>query len=291
LNDKSWRPSAILPLLLELARALRARRFYLPDDPAQHKILQRTASIWSAAFKRAGTLRLLVGEQSFHCPDGPAVGGPGVRELASALHALRVQQIVVLSGLSAREVIQLVTVLAHAVDSAAPPGPFSAKLAEADVTRIRLDDGDGKEGLPTEPVSPRGSQTVSTEIQGTSEEPSEAAQVDRLLGELERSARAPDYERVSRELESVLRARMQEKDYVDAYRAALVFGRHGSGVGAKLPEVQSRACETLHRLLLDNEELLRIAVQRAYIPDSGSMVEAIQLLAVLGTEIVPRLLE
>ena len=293
-----WRSAAVLPLLLELVRALRARRFYLPEDPAQAVVLQRSASIWAGAFSRGGPLRLAVVDQAFRIAGGGELGGAGVRELARSFTELGIRELHVLPGLAPRELVQLVELLALAVDSAAPVRPLAPALKAVGIAHLELVEAAVPPPSPTAlepeiPVVPptRAVATRPPDSEIVGEHAGEAPAVERFLAELDRCVRPADYERIARDLDAALRERMQEKDYVDAYRAALVFGRHCAGVGPKLPEVQARATEALHRLLLGSEELLRIAVQRAYASGSGSAVEAIQLLVALGGEIVPRLLE
>jgi HEAT repeat protein len=290
-----WRSAAVLPLLLELVRALRARRFFLPEDPNQAVVLQRSASIWAGAFSRGASLRLAVAADAFRISRDQELGGAGVRELARSLGELGIRELCVLPGLAPRELIQFVEILARAVDSAAPVRPLAPALAQAGIVHLAL-----VEAQPAPAAQPVAAAPATPALPPTRavappppevERAAEISPIEGLLADLDRCARPSDYERIARDLDAALRGRMEEKDYVDAYRAALVFGRHCAGVGSKLPEVQARATEALHRLLLGSEELLRIAVQRAYAPGSGSAVEAVQLLVALGGEIVPRLLE
>ncbi len=290
-----WRSAAVLPLLLELVRALRARRFYLPEDPGQAVVLQRSASIWAGAFSRGASLRLSVAPDVFGISGGQELGGAGVRELARSFTELRIRELCVLPGLTPRELVQFVEILARAVDSAAPVLPLAPALARAGIVHVQLVEAEPPPVVPAastvHSATPAAAAPTAVPAQTAVEAAVETSPIEGLLTDLDRCVRASDYERMARDLEAALRLRMEEKDYVDAYRAALVFGRHCAGVGAKLPEVQARATEALHRLLLGSEELLRIAVQRAYAPGSGSAVEAVQLLVALGGEVVPRLLE
>ena len=283
MSEAIWRPSALMPLLLELTRALRARRFYLPTDPAQSAVLQRSARVWTAAFARAPVLRLDVTEREFGLASGERLSGAGVKDLARALHGAGVHRLAVLPGLQAEEFMRLVELLAGVADAAGPDSALVRALSESELPH--LSSGDVEEA-PTLVARPTG---VPTRILADAK--TTDGTIDALVGELERSIRAEDYARIASELEAQLGERMADKDYVDAYRTALALGRHCAGVGPKLPEIQVCASRMLHRLVFGNEELLRIAVQRAYAQATGSAVEAVQLLVALGSDVVPRLLE
>ncbi len=321
-----------MPLLLELTRALRARRFYLPEDPAQASVLQRAARVWTAALARSAVLSLHAEENGFELGVGVQLSGPGLGDLSRALRDAGVSSLVVLPGLREEEFLLFVGLLARAADAAAPEPGLMRALATAELPHICSGDagpislvreelareGARETGRP-EPDGPQDSGSDSDsdlssgqQVQADAEPPEaeapiesalpssheitgelafDANPIDDLIAELERSPSLANYERVCRSIASELEQRMHDKDYVDAYRTALVLGRHSAGLGPKLVQVPRCASDTLRNLVFGSEELLRISVQRAYAPATGSAVEAVQLLVALGAEIVPRLLE
>ncbi|MFQ5699560.1 MAG: HEAT repeat domain-containing protein [Myxococcota bacterium] len=74
----------VSPLLLELARAYRARRHYSRGEEPLRHALGHTARIWKGALGR-GTLRLEVRGGLLALPGGPVIRGPGIDELGREL--------------------------------------------------------------------------------------------------------------------------------------------------------------------------------------------------------------
>src|SRR5262245_40300821 len=83
--DAGWRATAVSPLLLELTRALRARRLYPSANPALDEILGQAGAIWASALARSPVLRLSVHADGFSIASGERVMGPSLAELASEL--------------------------------------------------------------------------------------------------------------------------------------------------------------------------------------------------------------
>jgi len=386
MGGAGWRAATAMPLLLELTRALRASRFYLPDDPAQASVLQRAARVWTAALSKSAVLNLRAIENGFEVGQGIRLSGPGLSDLARALCDVGVSSLVVLPGLREDEFFRFVKLLARAADAAAPepalmralatselphlcsgdvgavgamgsasasasasgsesigvqasqptlaigaaePQPAEVDPSASEATPVRPEclqpeTGEQVAGSSTEPAAPDpaaieppessasgapgavGAEAASTAGAGAAWAAPEASddphlisgelgidenRIDVLIGELDRADAREVYQRLCVELVDELRRRMEDKDFVDAYRSALVLGRHGAGLGPRLPQVREDAARTLQELVFGNEELLRISVQRAYASATGSAVEAVQLLVALGPDIVPRLLE
>jgi len=231
LSDAGWRSMAVMPLLLELMRALRARRFYLPGDPAQAAVLQRSARVWTAAFARRPTLNLKVDAVGFELGDATRLAGSGVRDLATLLHAAGIERLVVTPAVRADEFQRFVELLAQAADSAAPiEGGLRAALSRADLTHICVGGDDAGPAFDEE-IQARESAGAAEDL----DPPGDDGRIEQLIAELEATSDEQAYSAACAGLTELLRARMAERDFVDAYRVALALGRHCAGVGRKAP--------------------------------------------------------
>ena len=109
----------VAPLLLELARARRARQFLAPDHSTFRDALDRATRLWRSTLSGVGALTLGVGEHGFSLPGGTPVRGPGIEELARDLLERGIAGFRVEPGIEAEAFEPLVEVLAGPPDASA----------------------------------------------------------------------------------------------------------------------------------------------------------------------------
>lgn len=294
MGPTTWSCGTTQPLLLELARALRARTSLsgTPGNGSQ-PCVRYAARVWASAVAHAPPLDLEVRDTSFALDGEEALGGPGLSRLAHTLHQLGVRSLHVdpelepreleafidraaqgMSGaalveaLHAAQVAHLSVSLApepeHPGDarSAARPGRFLARMAEAVTPR-------------EPPVLPCSSATETLLEQ---------------LAELELCSEAASYARALEQIDQTL-GQPVGAGTADAYRAAVVLGRHASHGGGRDSEIRrlarSRACD----LVLEGAGLLELVLQQAHSGAAASARPAVHLLTTLGAEVMPLLLD
>jgi len=84
----------LAPLVLDLARAMRARRAHPPDHPVVAEALARAALAWQAAASSGGPLELSPGAGRLEQGGGRPLEGAGAAELANELRARGVERLV-----------------------------------------------------------------------------------------------------------------------------------------------------------------------------------------------------
>jgi len=278
------RAEAAAPLLLELARAARARRFYSASHPTVHDALRRSAAGFRDALARLGTLRLDVIPGGFTLDDGTPVAGLGLDELSDLLRARGVTCLDARPGLELRELAVTVDLLASDDEV-----PLADLLNAHDVWNLRCGDADQR-GRSTGPRLQQPGEADGEDR--TPRTPPGRATLDLLglLGELDRCEQPRGYQMVARRMEPALAQLLDEKNYVDAYRAVLVFARHVAGRGPSRRAVREEAHGQL-RALLVHEEFLRYVVDQARSDASLTSVQAVQVLDSVGAPAVSLLLE
>ena len=147
------------PLLLELARARRARQFFPREHATPKGAVERAAKLWRTTLTESGRLRLRVEEGGFAVTGGSTVGGPGIAELARDFLARGIATLAIDGAVEARELEPVVEVLAL---EPGPGGPerLSQQLSEvgARCVRLALDEGPrpperSEAPTPAEPVT------------------------------------------------------------------------------------------------------------------------------------------
>jgi HEAT repeat protein len=129
-------PDRVAPLLLELARAFRARQFYPPTHPALREALERTASVWLEALAEVGELRLELRQGLFAIEGGRGVQGAGIDEVAQELGRRRARRLRIHPSVSPEELAALVDALSDSESGESPPGGLEAALGRAGVRHI-----------------------------------------------------------------------------------------------------------------------------------------------------------
>ncbi|MBW2281635.1 MAG: HEAT repeat domain-containing protein [Deltaproteobacteria bacterium] len=292
-----WRPSEqeVGPLLLELARAARARRFYPAAHPTVQGAVKRTSVAWRDTLERRGSFEVRVRPDGFGLPDGTRIETLGCQELAGMLRGWGVSSLYAESGLDLRQVAAIVDLL-----NGNGGLPLPDLLQAHDVRHLRVTcNGAAPEPesahVPTaEPVEPdpTPAATPTTATAADSRAPIRDGTLEllRLIAELERCDEAGSYRMVSRRMRGVVDRLFENKDYVDAYRAALVYCRHASeGPGLPL-EIRQEARSAL-RELGSNDGMLRFIVDKACASSALTSVQAVQVLRCMGSAVVAMLLE
>jgi HEAT repeat protein len=129
-------PDQVAPLLLELARAFRARQFYPATHPALREVLERTGSVWTEALGEIGELHLELRQGLFTIEGGAAVQGPGIDEVAQELGRRRAKRLRIHPGVSPPELEALVDALSGCEPSETDADGLEATLERAGVRRI-----------------------------------------------------------------------------------------------------------------------------------------------------------
>jgi hypothetical protein len=130
----SYSVEQITPLLLELARACRARRFYAPGHPALRDVIDHASRVWRGGLG-ADELVLELRRGVFALPDGPALEAPGVDEVAMELCRHRARRLRVHPGVGPADLAALVDALCEepAEDGG---GHIEGSLARAGVLHL-----------------------------------------------------------------------------------------------------------------------------------------------------------
>lgn len=260
----------VAPLLLELARAARARRFYPAAHPTVQGALKRSAVAWREAL-REGELRVDVGPEGFRLESGDPIEALGCEELSALLRERGVTGLAGAPGLDLRQLATFIDLLC--ADSRTP---LATLLREHQVHCLRVTERTGTGAAPA---------------QGTRREMSDATlELLRLIAELERADEAGTYRMVARRMRAPLERLLEVKNHVDAYRAALVYCRHASD-GPDLPGELREEARTCLRELISDEQMIRFVIDKASAGSSLTSVQAVQVLICAGPPAVSALLE
>ncbi len=275
----------VAPLLIELARAVRAQQFLEDGHPTLRHALAKAAAIWSAGLAEVGTLDLEVTERGFAIGGTVPLEGPGLDELARTLHQHRVLGLQVHPKLEAEELRRLAEGLARPPAQHEAEGGLARALAGAGVRHLAL------WPMP-EPAQPSG--RVAGERQVPAPEPPRdsdpTVELVRALADLEPCDELPAYKETADRVSTLLEQLLGADNSVDAYRAALVYGRHVGDSVARSPEIRAAARERL-KALFRNETMLALLLERAYARQGSTGVQAIQLLTCLAPDSATHLLD
>jgi HEAT repeat protein len=287
------------PLLLELARALRARHFYPSTHATFCSALRRAAVAWRDALSHAGQVEILVGEAGMTLADGAPVRGLGLEEFAEELQGAGIRYLGIRDGVTPDEITTLIDTLVDESGNQIPEGGFEKLLRAYQVKHLTTQAPEGQpdatQARPEpraetdfEPrtASPAAQQAVPPETRGLSEN---TVELVRLLAQLELAADLGEYRLVANRIDSVLNKLLAAKNFVDAYRAALVYCRHSadaSGWTQAICEEAKAQLSSMHQ----NSEMLDFVLERACAPTGLTSVQAIQVLTAVGPLAVPSLL-
>jgi HEAT repeat protein len=124
--------AAVAPLLLELARATRARQFHPASHPSARGPLRRASISWLDALAESGELRIDLGTDGFALLDGTQVDALGLRELWQLLRAHGVRELRAMPGLDRSEFESFVELIGRRSGA-----PFDEQLAECRVEHLQ----------------------------------------------------------------------------------------------------------------------------------------------------------
>ncbi|MCH6562283.1 MAG: HEAT repeat domain-containing protein [Myxococcales bacterium] len=317
MTEASLEQETASPLLLELARALRARQFYPPTHPTLKATLERTLAVWHEGLSKVEELRLELRGGSLLLPDGTPASGPGIDDVAKALRLRRVRRLRVHCDLEAQELLVLIDALAQNAESLEQLGGLEQSLLRAGVRHITTSEMEFAElsnraQLPVQPPptddpdddtdpAPQGAHEVARRAgrraspadhpQGTPEKQrSESiSELIQLLTELEKCDQGGEYQELATRIQERVVAMTEAGNAADGYRAVLVCWRHATDPGARTPELRAEAERWLHQLA-ESPHMLDLVIDHACSSTGLSSVQATQTLICLGSSVVPTLL-
>ncbi len=314
--------AAAVPLLLEIARARRAREFYAPGHPTLSEALERLARVWRMALSEVDELELQLERGCFRLMGVSELRGPGLDELAAELETRGIRRLRVgsnvepaemetlidalvhdfsgadeLEQLLARSGVQNITTTDHAFGELPGRGAHTAQIEREDAetrtlpTVSREPDDAADDGTPTvvdglgdAPPAPAVVETVDRK---TGEE---TPKLLRQLGELEGCDALEAYRELAHQICERSNALLKGQSFFDAYRAALVFSRHSSDLRGHSEEICAEAQLSLQRLM-ECDDFLGFVIELASGEEGLTCVQATQVLLACPEAVVPRLLD
>lgn len=291
MSEAHLAPEEVAPLLLELARAVRARRYYDPGDPRLRAALRRAIDLWTRSLAPNRELRIETREHGFVAlPAGSPLRGPGIDELGALLGSHGVGEIRVVAGLEAEEI----AILVEALCVASAPGPdFGRALHERGVHHITAagtDAPSSRGGFRTkDSISPRNAaghvydtRSTNGEVDPDASSAAHRTTLDLVhrLGELESCDDLPSYHLLANQIELLVASLVAGKNFVDAYRAVLAYRRHAQVSQVRTERMREEARDRLRRLLR-HSDLVDFVIEQAC---EASGLESVQATQVLVTE-------
>jgi len=260
--------SAVAPLLIELARSLRALQYLGAGHPTLAQALARTAAVWSTGLRSLGALELEIVAGGFAVGGTEPVNAPALEALAASFERHRVIGLSIHPDVAERELEQLVSGLAE--PAAAPErGGLATRLKSGGVRHL---------ALWTLPEQRAPGPPASADAEPARD--SDCTKLLRVLAELEPCDDPAVYKTIAESASAVLERLLAAGNLVDSYRAALVYGRHVTDEEGRLPELRTAARQQL--LALFRAPALRdFMLERACSAQASTSVQAIQLLASL----------
>ena len=129
--------TAAVPLLLEIARARRAREFYAPGHPTLSEALKRLTRVWRMALSEVDELELQLERGCFQLMGVSELQGPGIDELAAELETRGIRRLRIGSSVEPAEMDALIDALVHDFSGA---DELEQLLARSDVQNITTTD-------------------------------------------------------------------------------------------------------------------------------------------------------
>ena len=138
MNEPSAAAVLLEPLLMELARAVRACQFYGREHPTRDHALRKASSIWQQGLARTGELDLLVADHGFELRGERALSGPALDDLARTLQLHHVVGLQVHPDLRAEELRTFAESLARDPQDLERHGRLRGALQSAGVRHLAL---------------------------------------------------------------------------------------------------------------------------------------------------------
>jgi hypothetical protein len=297
--------TTVAPLLLELARAVRAREAYPGDHPSRRESLVHTTRLWLEAMRSFEEIEILVEREGLALPDGIRLSGPGLDELRGELERRGARRLRFHRQLAAGELGSLVVLLARDRSQPDPEADLERALRGAGVSHITtstlpfaaiaiVDEDDDDIAIELLDVDGDSATTLVSETPLVREPDAATDSVTvrlvRMLGELEQAVSVEAYRELARKVEALGLELLAEKNTVDSYRAGLAFCRHASDPAERDAAVRIEAQDCLRRLFED-DLMLRFVIEHTCAPEGMGSVQALQILLCLGAPVVPRIIQ
>ncbi len=269
---------ALAPLMLELARAIRARRAHPSGHPVVVESLQRGVASWHDVAGVEGEVTIEVGDMGLSlAPDGARVMCPGSVELADDLRSRGISRLRLRGQAQVPDLTHLVETLVHPQAELDAGGGISAAL------RAR-----GARGVEVF-ASSDGADVIAAEAEAGSFVTQHIAELVRHLAELERCDEVASYNLLANKVTACVDVLVRAKRCVDGFRAALVFCRHATDRELRPDPIRREASDRLRRLATSNA-LLDAIIEQACTATGLASVQATQVLIAIGPPCVGALL-
>lgn len=288
---------AVAPLLIELARAVRAYQFFEAGHATRAHALQKAVGVWAAGLVHTGPLELEVSETGFTLAGVDAVEGPALDDLARTLHFHHVMGLEVHPSVRPDELGAFVEAVSQEPQTLAPRGGLRAVLAAEGVRHLALWEipgvvsADAQANPASQPMARP--DPLPEERPDALEQPENASEITvellKELAQLEQCEELGDYRLAANRVDGALSRLLAAKNWVDAYRAALVLCRHIADTHGRSPQVRHEAQGRLGDLFR-SEDMMKFVIERAYEPHGITSVQAVQVLTSLAPQSVTRLL-
>jgi HEAT repeat protein len=283
-------PSDVTVLLLELERALRARRFYPKGDSAGQELLDRSWRIWHSDLRRHGALDLELRVGGFWFAGSEmAVGRGRLEELAREFASRGVARAGFDPTLDTASFQRLIDVLASDPSRLSEGGGWERAFPLEERQGIWLDEV-GLQAARIAALPAAGVASPPTPAAAAS--PAEAAslQLVALLRELgEAGGEAWRYVELCEETAEAALRLIEQDHPQQAYPALVVLAAHAAADAKHPGRPREAAQAVLGRLARGS--LLTNLIDRACSPSAQASLGATQLLLQLGTETIPPLFD
>jgi HEAT repeat protein len=260
----------LAPLVLELARASRARRVHPLGHPVVVDALQRGSTAWRALAGADGAVTLEVRDAGLTLEDGARLACPGAPELAAELRARGVRKLRLRAQAQAQDLSLLIEILTRTPDELAAAGGAQEALRAS-----------GARGVDFVVATPDGDTSASATAEAGSYVTQHVAELVRQLAELERCDDVGSYNLLANKIAACVDVLAREKRCVDGFRAALVFCRHATDAGVRPDSIRREASDRLRRLATSSQ-LLESIVEQACTATGLASVQATQVLIAIG---------
>ncbi len=245
----------LAPLVLELARAARARRVHPVGHPVVVDALQRGTAVWRALAGADGEVTLDVRDTALSIAEGARLACPGAAELAGDLRAHGVAKLRLRSQAQAQDLSHLIEILTRA----------PAELVAAGGAREALR-ATGARGVELAGVTPDGDDGAADSAGAGSYVTQHVSELVRLLAELERCDDVGGYNLLANKVAACVEVLVREKR-CDA--------------AARSDAIRREASDRLRRLAV-SAELLASIVEQACTATGLASVQATQVLIAIG---------
>jgi HEAT repeat protein len=288
----------IAPLVLELARALRARRVHPSGHPVVADALRRGAAILRAIASGDSQVALEVTDSGLARRGGAALACPGAPELAADLRARSVSALCLDGAVRLEDLTQLVETLTRAPDELAKAGGVRRVFEAGQPRGITLEAPEAAAPPPPAPAPPpprapepvvEAKETAKPAAEPPSFLTQHIADLVRLLAELERCDDFGGYNLLANKIETCVDALTRAKRCLDGYRAAVVFCRHATDREVRADAIRREAADRLRRMAC-NEAMLEAIIEQACGAAGLASVQATQVLIAIGAPAVSALL-